>query len=100
MSRVVHCKKANFDVYIGRKHSDFPEGSPYFNPFKIGIDGTRAEVIEKYERYLRSSPELLERLLSLDGKILGCWCKPKQCHGDVILKIINELKVEKRFIIF
>jgi hypothetical protein len=75
-------------------------GSPFANPFKIGVDGTRDEVIKKYEDYIRSRPDLLELIPSLEGKVLGCWCKPKRCHGDVLVKLINELKIENKFFIF
>lgn len=81
--KVVHCKKEKYDVYIGR-------GSPWGNPFVIGPDGTREEVIKKYEDWIRTVSELLKRLDELDGKILGCWCVPKRCHGDVLIKLIEE----------
>ena len=84
MSNVVNCKYSNYDVYIGRP-------SVWGNPFKIDKDGTRAEVIKKYEAYIRSNNQLLVLLPSLKGKKLGCWCYPKFCHGDVLIKLINEL---------
>ena len=51
-------------------------GSPFANPFKIGEDGTRDEVLKKYEAYIRARPDLLELLPTLKGKVLGCWCAP------------------------
>jgi len=75
--KVVNRKKEPFDVYIGRP-------SKWGNPFKIGKNGTREEVIIKYRKWLLSNPELLKQLPELCGKTLGCWCKPKPCHGDVI----------------
>lgn len=54
------------------------------NPFEIGKDGTREEVIAKYQIWLYRQPELMEALPELKGKILGCWCAPKACHGDVL----------------
>ena len=72
-------------VYIGR-------GSPYGNPFVIGKDGSREEVIRKYDEYLRGSPDLMAALPELRGKVLGCWCAPKPCHGDVLVKMANERK--------
>lgn len=76
---VVHCKKSSYDVYIGRP-------SKWGNPFVIGPDGTREEVIEKYEKWLLQQPELMASLHELKGKTLGCWCSPKACHGDVLVK--------------
>ena len=83
--KVVHCKKAKYDVYIGR-------GSGIWgNPFIEGRDGSRAEVIEKYRAYLLASPLLMGKLPSLKGKTLGCWCSPKPCHGDVLVELTNQL---------
>ena len=81
MTRVVHCKKEPYDVYIGRP-------SKWGNPFQIGKDGTREEVIEKYMMYLLFRPDLVKAVATeLKGKILGCWCHPNACHGDVLAKI-------------
>lgn len=75
-TRVVHCRREPYDVYIGR-------GSPYGNPFKIGPDGDREEVVARFEQYLPTRPDLLALAPSLRGKILGCFCAPKACHGHV-----------------
>ena len=87
--RVVHCKREKFDIYIGR-------GSKWGNPFshKKGtlaehVVGSREEAITKYEEYLLNNQELVNALSELKGKTLGCWCKPKACHGDVLLKLAN-----------
>ena len=90
LNRVVHHKKDHFDVLIARP-------SEWGNPFVIGKDGTRSEVIAKYEVWLRNNPVLMAKIMELDGKILGCWCSPLPCHGDVIIKIINEIK-QNRFL--
>ena len=84
MTKVVNKYKHVYDVYIGR-------GSKWGNPFVIGKDGTREEVINKYEKYLLNNPELLNSLHELKGKTLGCFCKPKACHGDVLVKYIRKL---------
>lgn len=71
-------------VYIGRP-------SKWGNPFVVGIDGTRAEVIQKYEEWLRAQPDLVAAAKrELAGKALGCYCKPQACHGDVLAKIVRE----------
>ena len=73
---------SEFDVRIDR-------GSMWGNKYHIGPDGTREEVIKKYER------DFCQRLrrrgfykatLALKGKVLACWCKPLPCHGDVIVE--------------
>lgn len=84
MSYVVHCKKAEFDVYIGRP-------GPWGNPFVVGEHGTREEVVEQYAEWLLEQPELVAKAKEeLKGKILGCWCAPKLCHGDILAEIVNE----------
>lgn len=80
---VVHCKKERYDIYIGRP-------SRWGNPFQIGPDGTREQVVEKYRIWLYEQvldKEIsLQELAELEGKILGCWCAPAACHGDVLVK--------------
>ena len=89
MDRIVNKKQTkNFDVYIGR-------GSKWGNPFKIGKDGNRDEVIAKYEEYIRNNTELLNALPELKNKVLGCFCRPKDCHGDVLIKLLKEKNIEE-----
>lgn len=77
---VVHLSRPH-DVYIGRP-------GKWGNPYKIGVDGSRAQVIEKYRAYLRTHPELVAAARAeLVGKILGCYCKPQACHGDVLAAV-------------
>lgn len=59
------------------------------NPFKIGKDGTREEVIEKYRAYIQTRPDLLAAIPSLKGKRLMCWCAPLACHGDILAELAN-----------
>jgi hypothetical protein len=82
---VVHHRKVKFDVFIGRP-------SKWGNPFKIGKDGTREEVISKYREWIMKQPELLADLHELKGKVLGCWCKPLACHGDVLAELADKVK--------
>ncbi len=66
------------------------------NPFLIGRDGTREEVVAKYEQYLRGNAKLLSLLPQIRGKVLGCVCKTLTgtpviaCHGDVIARLADE----------
>jgi hypothetical protein len=88
-TRVVHCMKSPFDIYIGRRSGKFKEDSIWHNPYHIGKDGTRKEVIQKYHDYIMGRPDLLALLPTLKGKVLGCWCKPDECHGDVLLELVE-----------
>lgn len=87
MTRVVHKKKESFDVDISRPRK-------WGNQFRIGPDGTRAEVIAKFRKDLlqriRRDPQLLMELLNeLKDKTLGCWCNPLPCHGDVYAAVCD-----------
>lgn len=86
MTRVVNKYKEPYDIYIGR-------GSKWGNPFVIGQDGTREEVVEKYKKYILEQPELLKALSELQNKTLGCFCKPKACHGDVLVELIEDKNI-------
>ncbi len=81
--RVVHCKRESFDVYIGRP-------SKWGNPFRMNTEDERLAVIDRYRHYLHTRPDLLAALDELRGKTLGCWCKPKPCHGDVLVQLANQ----------
>lgn len=103
--KVVHCKKDPYDVYVGRP-SIF--GNPYSH--KSGTLAqftvhTVEEAVAKYEDWVRQQPHILERLPDLVGKTLGCWCAPKggltteespfKCHGQVLIKLVNEMLEEE-----
>ena len=89
--QVVHCKRDRFDVYIGR-------GSKWGNHFAIGKDGTREQVIAKYRKWITAPRNwtLRRDLPELKGKVLGCWCAPKACHGDVLIELVEELDDRER----
>lgn len=94
-TRVVHYKKEPYDEYIGRKPGQMHWG----NPFRIGPQGTRYEVIQLFYLWLRGDTRrqvepkrrrwILKNIELLRGKILGCHCKPKACHGDILAKLAD-----------
>ena len=62
----------------------------WLNPFMIERDGTRDEVIAKYDRWLRDQrPDLIAALPELRGSDLARWCAPKRCHDDVLKRLAN-----------
>jgi hypothetical protein len=69
-------------VYVGRP-------SKWGNPFKIGRDGSREEVIARYREWILRQPALMAALPDLRGKDLVCWCAPEPCHADVLLELAN-----------
>ena len=96
---IKHCAdfdpKSNInDVYIGRFHRSkygFYPKSKWHNPFKIGEDGTREEVLKTYRSYVLTRSDLMSSLHELKGKRLGCWCKPEACHGDILVELVDQL---------
>lgn len=90
--RVVHCKKSPYTQYIGRP-------SPFGNPYSHKDDtaaqftvDTVDEAIVSFEDYARDNASLLQQIKNLpEDAVLGCWCKPGPCHGDVIVKLWKEL---------
>lgn len=81
---VVHNKQApHYDVYIGR-------GSKWGNPMPLIDEDHRLVCISEYAHYILNKPSLLNKLLELEGCILGCWCvAPKLCHGMVLRYLLR-----------
>lgn len=87
---VVHRSKKPYDVYIGRP-------SKWGNPWSHEEDTlaeykveTRAEAVQKYEEWIRSQPEMMAAIKrELKGRVLGCFCSPKLCHGHILAWIAN-----------
>jgi len=87
------------NLYIGRRgivfidNIRFPKkDSKWANPFRIGKNGTREDVLKKYEIYVTSL--ISDKKLYIEeirGKTLGCWCHPEPCHGDILIKILHNL---------
>lgn len=89
---VVHCQRAAYDVLIDRT-------TRWGNPFTHVhgrftraqyVVATRAKAIECYEAWIKTQPHLMAALPELKGKVLGCWCSPLPCHGDVLARLANE----------
>lgn len=83
-TRVVNNGTFRYDIYIGRSEI-------WGNPFVEGKDGTRDEIIAKHAAWILTQPQLLAKLPEIAGRILGCWCKPKACHGDVLARLADGL---------
>lgn len=76
--------KSRDEVFIGRP-------SRWGNPFVIGRDGNREQVIAKYRAWIKTKPELLASIHELKDKKLLCFCHPLPCHGDVLAELANQL---------
>ncbi len=106
---IVNLSNDSYDEYIGRGieyHTHMnargikpSENGWLGNPHPIGWCDicdeyhTRIECIEKfkqdYNKKINKNPEFQQSVLALSGKRLGCYCKPKECHGDVIKEWIE-----------
>lgn len=109
---VVHCKRNSYDIYIGRPSI---YGNPWTNKnSKYVVDHkftviSADKAVENYERWLtgreftdilqEQRKSILKNLSNLRGKVLGCWCYPEVCHGDVLVWLSNLTNEELRKII-
>jgi hypothetical protein len=102
---VVNIYKHEYDVYIGRKGKG---GDGFFgNPIQVGKtcpictsvhvgSGSTLSCYKEHLKYrMKTEPGFVEKLRALRGKKLACFCKPKPCHGDVMIKAIEWLWSEK-----
>lgn len=90
-TKVVNLYKNPYDVYIGRAGKG--QDGYFGNPIKLLPNEVSGATIERYKDYfynrLENDQEFKNKILSLKGKVLGCFCKPKECHGDVIVDYLN-----------
>jgi len=80
-------------VYIGRPSkwgNPFTHRGDHRSLYATTVVATREEAVAKYEEHVRSSSFLMASLDELRGKILGCYCAPLPCHGDVLVKLLRE----------
>lgn len=106
-AKVVHVLSgAEWEVYVGRANPRYglPE-SPWANPYKIGRDGNRSEVLALYEEYVLESFGLDRIWLAFGypSPVLACWCSPRDgtpltlegpasargeiCHAQILLRL-------------
>lgn len=101
-TRVVNISLEKHDVYIGRQVADFHFGNPFSHKYssiaKIKVSSRKEAVISfrkwiKGQDYQTVEPErrqwILDNLHTLKGKALGCYCKPKECHGDIYMELLE-----------
>ena len=85
--RVYNCRTETYprgSVYVGRP-------TKWGNPIRLAGEDSRDAVIREYEEYLASRPDLVAAAKAeLRGRSLVCWCAPKACHADVLLRVANE----------
>ena len=86
ITRVVNLRRELYDVYIGRPGKGLP--GPWGNPFRLAAESQRPAVLERYRQWLEGEIAAgrisKAALAELHGKRLGCFCKPRLCHGDIL----------------
>lgn len=101
MTTVINIKKSrDYDLYIGRKNSHYNlQQSKWANPFIIGKDGDRKEVVLKHRLWINSQPELLRSLHEIKDKKLGCWCNwpDEECHGGNLVELADSKYIKNWF---
>lgn len=85
-TKVVHCKKEKYDILIDRT-------GIFGNPFYVCKIRNREQAIKEFKEYfykrIEHDLDFKNAVLTLKGKILGCWCKPKACHGDIYVEYLE-----------
>lgn len=110
-TRVVNIRAERHDVYIGRnkdamhfgnpfalKRSDlsnkvFPNRKDALMAFFYWLNGTDHQEVEPARREW-----VIANMENLRGKTLGCFCKPKECHGDIYRVVLGEMMLEDVFV--
>ena len=83
-------------VYIGREHPllkgiSYDWGNPYRPDPKLSDTDGREKCVNEFREYITNNQVLMSRLHELQGKVLGCWCAPSRCHGEILLELLEEL---------
>jgi hypothetical protein len=100
VTRVVNLYKEPYDVYIGRPGKG--KDGYFGNPISCGEEcpvcaqthQLPGDTLVCYKEYLLArtaeDPEFFYHVMNLHDKVLGCFCKPKPCHGDVLVEFIHD----------
>jgi len=90
-TRLVNVNMEPCEIFIGRP-------SKWGNPFREDVHGTKAECVEQYRIWLMKPEQkwILDDILELDGKVLGCYCYPKKCHGNELINFIEAAKNKQK----
>ena len=97
-TRIVNIKDTeDYDILITRPSK---WGNPFTHlehstaPYKVK---NRKTAVSKYRTWILTQPQLLDDLDELEGKVLGCVCKPASCHGDILIELIENRKFKSLF---
>jgi hypothetical protein len=97
----VNLRRSDFTVYIGRAGRGL--GGYFGNPIRVGaictwcreVHETGGETLPCFESYARRrmliDGKYEAAVRGLAGQTLGCFCKPRPCHGDVLARLCAEL---------
>jgi hypothetical protein len=93
----------NTKTFQGDKNTVTYIGRPTIlgNPFAMSTESERTSVCDAYESYFRERvehdeefrdclDELAQQAIRNGYVRLGCFCKPKRCHGDTVASYLNQ----------
>lgn len=101
VTRVVNLRRRGCEVYIGRgpggthmMNTDPRERGWLGNPYIVNNEDERIDAVlnflDDFVDKLKSDEEFYNEVKKIEGRNLGCFCAPKLCHGDVIIKFIED----------
>ena len=96
-------RDTDWDVYIGRPGKggtgcfgnpiSFHEECPVCKEIHVDDEEGRLGLLACYKSWfwkeINSNPVFRIKVMELKGKKLGCFCKPRPCHGDIIVEWIK-----------
>ncbi len=90
-TNIVNIRTDKYEVYIGRAGKG--KDGYFGNPFHLENKEDRERMLALYKDYfdirIEEDEEFKNKVKGLKGKTLGCFCKPKLCHGDVLVKYLE-----------
>jgi len=107
ITKAVNLRKEPYDVYIGRAGKG--KDGFFGNPIVLGkrcdycyqIHEEPGSTLDCYREYflmkVENNKEFRNRVLGLKGKRLGCFCKPKPCHGDIIATWVDLVSEQDKY---
>lgn len=92
-TKIVNIFKDPYDIYIGRPGKG--KDGYFGNPIRLRVGQPSGYTLERYKVYfenrIKNDEEFKQKILELKGKVLGCFCKPNKCHGDIIKEYLDKL---------
>ncbi len=97
-----HLLQDRSPIVLNKKVNGIPTGAVYIgrpskwgNPFVLRKESDRELILKQYREWILTQPELMQQAREeLAGKDLVCFCAPKLCHGDILIRIANNWNIK------